>query len=444
ITNGHGPETKVVYVVKNSLLTLPPDLIAEGYTLKGVFKDKGLNQEWNIATDKVTSETTLYAKWEINSHTISFLVDGAPISSATLEYGAEVVAPTPSKTGYTFVWDEDAPATMPDKDLVINGSYTINTHRLVYKLNGEEYNVENVTYGTKLTLLDSPSAREGHTFSGWSTLPSTMPDNDVTVTGSFDANKHTILFTINSETIQTTNTEFGANISSLLPKKPGFRFVPANDIPTTMPDKDLTITGSWQERTYRLTYKINGEEHQHFDLNYGDAITPLAALTKTGYTFSGWSEIPQTMPDDDITITGSFNANEHTITYMIDGEVYKTTKTTFGSKIILPTTPFKAGLKFSGWSNIPETMPDNDITITGSFSSATPVAEITENEDIKVWSYNRTIYIETAPDTKYKIIDINGRILTTSTTKSTHDEIQISQTGVLIVIINNHSFKLFN
>ena len=444
ITNGHGPETKVVYVVKNSLLTLPPDLIAEGYTLKGVFKDKGLNQEWNIATDKVTSETTLYAKWEINSHTISFLVDGAPISSATLEYGAEVVAPTPSKTGYTFVWDEDAPATMPDKDLVINGSYTINTHRLVYKLNGEEYNAEDVTFGTVLTLLSNPAAREGYTFSGWSSLPASMPDNDVTVTGSFYANKHTILFTINSETIQTTNTEFGANISSLLPKKPGFRFVPANDIPTTMPDKDLTITGSWQERTYRLTYKINGEELQHFDLNYGDAITPLAAPTKTGYTFSGWSEIPQTMPDDDITITGSFNANEHTITYMIDGEVYKTTKTTFGSKIILPTTPFKAGLKFSGWSNIPETMPDNDITITGSFSSTTPVAEITENEDIKVWSYNRTIYIETAPDTKYKIIDLNGRILTTSTTKSTHDEILISQTGVLIVIINNHSFKLFN
>ncbi|MBQ3618290.1 MAG: T9SS type A sorting domain-containing protein, partial [Bacteroidales bacterium] len=67
---------------------------------------------------------------------------------------------------------------------------------------------------------------------------------------------------------------------------------------------------------------------------------------------------------------------------------------------------------------------------------------ITQSEDIKVWAYNRTIYIETAPDTKYTIVDLQGRVITTSTTKSTHNEVQINQSGIMIVKIGNQSFKL--
>ena len=443
ITNGHGPETKVVYVVKNSLLTLPPDLIAEGYTLKGVFKDKGLNQEWNFATDKVTSETTLYVKWEINSHTISFLVDGSPISSATLEYGAEVVAPTPSKTGYTFVWDEDVPATMPDKDLVINGSYTINTHRLVYKLNGEEYNAEDVTFGTALTLLDSPAARDGYTFSGWSDLPATMPDNDVEIVGSFVPNPHTVTFKIDGKVLSTANTAFGENTADILPKKPGYRFVPDNEMPAQMPDNDLVISGKWEIRTYTLRFMVDGKEYKKSELHYGDKITLIANPSKTGFTFSGWSQAPETMPDNEVSISGSFKVNQHTVTYYIDGEVFKTVTLGYGDRIYAPSAPYKSGLKFSGWGDIPEKMPDNDLEIRGTFSGTTPVAEInTDSNTTKVWAYNHTVYIETAPDTKYKIIDLQGRVLTTSTTKSSHEEIQISHSGIVIVLAGNKSFKV--
>ncbi|MBR4440692.1 MAG: T9SS type A sorting domain-containing protein [Bacteroidales bacterium] len=61
---------------------------------------------------------------------------------------------------------------------------------------------------------------------------------------------------------------------------------------------------------------------------------------------------------------------------------------------------------------------------------------------IKVWSYNHTIYIENAPDTKYTIIDLNGRVITTSKTQSTKEDIRINKSGVLIVIIGNQSFKI--
>ena len=73
----------------------------------------------------------------------------------------------------------------------------------------------------------------------------------------------------------------------------------------------------------------------------------------------------------------------------------------------------------------------------------TPVAKIPVDQNIaKVWSSNRTIFIETQPDTKYTIIDINGRLITTSTTKSTREEIQVNYNGVLVVIIGNNSYKV--
>ncbi len=57
---------------------------------------------------------------------------------------------------------------------------------------------------------------------------------------------------------------------------------------------------------FKLTYLIDGEVYKSFDVNKGDVITPLAVPTKTGYTFSGWSDIPSTMPAEDLTITGTF------------------------------------------------------------------------------------------------------------------------------------------
>ena len=79
----------------------------------------------------------------------------------------------------------------------------------------------------------------------------------------------------------------------------------------------------------------------------------------------------------------------------------------------------------------------------GSSNNQTPVTAVAKESDIKVWSFNRTIYIENAPaDTKYEIVDLNGRIITTSKTKSTKEEIKINNTGVLIVKIGNIIYKV--
>lgn len=56
--------------------------------------------------------------------------------------------------------------------------------------------------------------------------------------------------------------------------------------------------------SYTLTYKVDGEVYKTASVAYGTSITPEAALTKEGYTFSGWSEIPENMPPNDVIVTG--------------------------------------------------------------------------------------------------------------------------------------------
>jgi len=61
-----------------------------------------------------------------------------------------------------------------------------------------------------------------------------------------------------------------------------------------------------ESNIYKLTYIIDGEAYKTYEIKEGETITPEPAPTKEGYTFSGWSEIPATMPAHDVTVTGTF------------------------------------------------------------------------------------------------------------------------------------------
>ena len=73
----------------------------------------------------------------------------------------------------------------------------------------------------------------------------------------------------------------------------------------------------------------------------------------------------------------------------------------------------------------------------------TPVSDIPANQSgIKVWSFGSAIYIESAPDTKYQIIDLTGRTIKSATTTSTKEEVSLNKSGVFIVIVGNTSYKV--
>ena len=83
---------------------------------------------------------------------------------------------------------------------------------------------------------------------------------------------------------------------------------------TTKIYKQITVIST----KYKLTYIVDGEVYKTYDVEYGATITPEAEPTKEGYTFSGWSEIPETMPAHDVTVTGTFTP----VGDMLDGHEY--------------------------------------------------------------------------------------------------------------------------
>lgn len=74
---------------------------------------------------------------------------------------------------------------------------------------------------------------------------------------------------------------------------------------------DLTLTAKWQINRYTITFDTaGGSEVPSITQDYGTAITPPAAPTRTGYTFAGWDrESPTTMPAGDMAITARWTEN---------------------------------------------------------------------------------------------------------------------------------------
>ena len=62
-------------------------------------------------------------------------------------------------------------------------------------------------------------------------------------------------------------------------------------------------------KRYKVTYMVDGAEYKTEEVVNGSPITLIAAPTKEGYTFGGWSEAPATMPAKNITINGTFAVN---------------------------------------------------------------------------------------------------------------------------------------
>ncbi len=331
------------------------------YVPKGTIKTYKLRTGWR---DFTFIEEVDYTR----TYKLIYVVDGEVIKSNEVKF-CDVITPepTPTKEGYTFSGWNNIPETMPSHDVTVTGTFSVNKYNLTYTIDGEEYKSYDVEYGTTITPETNPS-KDGYTFSGWSEIPETMPAHDLTITGSFTINQYQVKYIVDGDTCKTEYVEYASNIiPPSVPEREGYLFA-WNDYPETMPANDITITGKYTINSYKLSYIVDGTEYRSYDVVYNTAITPEVNPSKEGYTFSGWSEIPATMPAYDVEVTGSFSVNSYKLTYMVDDQVYKETIYEYGSTIAPESQP-KGDYATFEWIGLPQKMPAHDVVVYASYTT---------------------------------------------------------------------------
>ena len=185
VTYKDGDSEYAKQVLPSGTLATRPDAPAAtpGYTFGGWNKADGT--AWDYASDKVTDNITLYAKWAANTYTITFdTVGGSEIAPITQDYGTVITAPeAPTREGYTFIgWDKEIPTTMPTENMTVTAQWEINQYTITFDTNGgSEIAPITQDYGTAITVPADPT-REGYTFMGWDQeIPTTMPAENITL-----------------------------------------------------------------------------------------------------------------------------------------------------------------------------------------------------------------------------------------------------------------------
>jgi hypothetical protein len=357
-------------------------------------------------------DVTVTGTFVVNQYSLTYIVDEVVYKSLTLDYGTKITPePAAVKEGYTFSGWSDIPEIMPAHDVVVNGTFTINKYRLIYMVDGKEYKSHDVVYNAVITQEPAP-VKEGYTFSGWSGVPERMPAHDVTVTGTFAVNQYLLLYILDGKEYKTLEIDYGTMITpEPNPEQEGYTFSGWSDIPPTMPAHTVIITGTFTINSYKLTYLLNGEDYKQQTITYGTPITPEPAIEREGHTFSGWSEIPTTMPAHDVTVTGTLTVNRYILTYILDGLEYKTFEVNFGTSIIPEPAPEKEGYTFSGWIGLPETMPARFVIVTGTFSiNSYTLTYMIDDEVYKQvkYEYGAAVTPEPMPEGDYKSFEWVG------------------------------------
>ena len=185
VTYKDGDSEYAKQVLPSGTLATRPDAPAAtpGYTFGGWNKADGT--AWDYASDKVTDNITLYAKWAANTYTITFdTAGGSEIAPITQDYGTAITVPAdPTREGYTFIgWDKEIPTTMPAENMTVTAQWEINQYTITFDTaGGSEIAPITQDYGTVITAPADPT-REGYTFIGWDKeIPATMPAENITL-----------------------------------------------------------------------------------------------------------------------------------------------------------------------------------------------------------------------------------------------------------------------
>jgi len=241
-----------------------------GYTFKGWYDKPSSDQSakvWDFANNKITSATTIYAHWDINTYTVTYdAAGGSDVASAQVQYNNTIAtSPTTTRTHYTFDgwYNGDTKWVFGTDGTKVTGNVTlvarwipVETYTVSFDTQGGSLiDTQTVYKGDKATQPASDPTKEGYTFNGWF--------NQATGGSQFDF----------------ANTPITAK---------------------------TTIYAQWTAKTCSVEFKdsVTGTSLKTTSTNYGEAVktadVPTPAV-KSGYIYKGWSKKADVYEAFDIT-----------------------------------------------------------------------------------------------------------------------------------------------
>ena len=473
VNNEYVKQTGVKYGASLSLIG--NDMYEEGYVWSGWSELPGTMPAGDVTV------TGSYQAAEDTKYTVKHFLQNVEDDKYTEDQGAvqelegttgkETKAEARTYEGFTVKAFEQKEIAR-DGSTVVEIYYDRNKYDITYKITGKYFEDEKYTeqtgvkYGAALKLITDDMSRVGYVWSNWSELPETMPAENITVTGSYSAATDTIYtvrhflqnveddeYTEDAKAAQELRGTTGEPTSAQIKNYPGFMVRPFHQ--DIIAANGSTVVKIYYDRNkYNITYQITGEyfkAEKYAEQTEVKYETPLSLIkddmTKAGYVWSEWSELPKRMPAEDVTVTGSYSAaadtvytvkhllqnvadngytedaseelkgtthelteakakeyagftpkafaqaeiksdgstevkiyydrNKYDITYQITGEYFAAEKyaeqtgVKYGTPLSLITDDMeKAGYVWSKWSELPKTMPAENVTVTGSYRAA--------------------------------------------------------------------------
>ena len=302
--------------------------------------------------------------------------------------------------------------------------WTINSHTVTWKPNGGNWsgnstNIKNTyTYGANIEQPSAPS-RIGYEFNGWKEenaaeigVEETMPDRDLTYTAQWEANSNTSYVVKHykqnldgSYPQEATETETftGTTDTKVTPAVKSYEgfTAPATQTCTIAATGNLIVTYEYTRNSYQLTWELAGGTITKEGTAAGQVKfeTSLTAPTveKTGYTFASWNtEVASTMPAAVTTYTAKWTANKYTVTFDSNGATEGSTSDqdfTYDQAQNLNANGFRYGSNvFLGWSK--------EAKGTVEYTDQQSVNNLTTENNGKVvlyaiWATPKTIYLKT-------------------------------------------------
>ncbi|MBQ3534521.1 MAG: InlB B-repeat-containing protein, partial [Clostridia bacterium] len=343
----------------------------------GTMDGTGVDAWLNCRTvEGITYEVDYTMTFYKPEHTVTWKFDNGEADQVDVyAEGETIVKPAdPERIGYTFEgWTPAVADEMARKDLVYTAQWKINSVTITFADTGDvAYEAIMQDYGTVVTAPADP-VKTGYTFKSWDMeIPATMPAESVTITALWQVNRYTLTFENTGDQAYASITQdYGTAIKTIAdPIKTGYTFQGwSEDIPATIPAKNMTIQAQWTPNVYKVTLDANGgmfadgSSSKVVSATYDAQYQLENPAARAGYTFEGWYLDDEKITDasvvailKDTTLTAVWSVGEsYDITFRLEGGTWQKDADVWPNYNVedaytLPV-PVKTGYTFEGWTD---------------------------------------------------------------------------------------------